>query len=165
MATPPSRVYPQAMPIRGLGAILLTLSACASQKPLPPCPAADPPDHELVTPAELELPADQRMPEGATPPERIASPAPVLPEDAFANSTGPEVVIVKYRVDAEGAVSSAEVTRGQAPFSETAVAAVKQMKFRPASHEGRPIAVHQVRRFVFRHSYAHCQEGSEQAPP
>jgi TonB family protein len=137
---------------------LTLLAACASPQPLPPCPAPGPSDDELVRPAELELPADKRMPEGATPPELVASPEPVLPDNAFEGASGPQVVVVEYRIDETGNVASTEIRRGQPPFSETAVEAVMRMKFRPATHEGAAIAVYQVRRFVFRHSFAHCDD-------
>jgi TonB family protein len=145
---------------RGMRAIVFAtlLLACASPQSLPPCPAPGPSDDELVRPAELELPADKRMPEGATPPELIASPEPALPDDAFAAASGPQVVVVEYRVDEMGNVAGTEIRRGQPPFSEAAVEAVMKMKFRPASHEGAAIAVYQVRRFVFRHSFAHCDD-------
>lgn len=145
--------------------LVLCLAACAGPKPLPPCPEPGSPDEALVRPGELELPPEERMPEGASPPEVVRSSEPVLPEDAFAQGAGPVVVIIKYRVDPEGKVDHTEVTRGQPPFSEAAVDAVKQMSFRPATHEGAPIAAYQMRRFVFRHSYAHCDGGAQPPQP
>lgn len=142
--------------IAGTLAFALTLGGCAAPKPLPPCPEPGPPDEALVQPSELELPPEERMPEGATPPERLVAPEPALPDDAFAGSTEPAVVIVKYRVDERGEVTTTEVTRGASPFREAALEAVRGMRFRPATHEGAPIAVFQIRRFVFRHGYAHC---------
>lgn len=76
------------------------------------------------------------------PPEKIHSPDPVYPEEArMARIQG--AVILQTIIDARGKVTDIRVLKGlPSGLTEAAVAAVSQWRFRPATLEGEPVAVH-----------------------
>lgn len=115
------------------------------------------PDPDLEVPAEVPFavpdvpgpPPSEPEDEGpvyvvgeVVPPEPVHTPRPRYPEIARqAGRTG--TVIVQATIDREGSVTEVEVLRG-APMglTEAAVEAVRRWRFRPATLEGRPVAVY-----------------------
>jgi TonB family protein len=75
-------------------------------------------------------------------PEKIHAPEPIYPEEArLAHIQG--VVILQTIIDAKGDVTDIRVLKGlPSGLTEAAVAAVSQWRFRPATLEGVPVAVH-----------------------
>ncbi len=71
-----------------------------------------------------------------TRPEVLAAPDVAYPEGA----TGDATVILVLLVDEAGAVTSAEVERGNEPFAAAARAGALRFRFRPASRDGAPAA-------------------------
>ena len=76
------------------------------------------------------------------PPERIHSPQPRYTEEARkARIQG--VVILQAVIDALGNVSRIEVVKGLPEgLEESAVATVRSWKYKPATHEGKPVPVY-----------------------
>ena len=95
--------------------------------PAPPEPAADGPVHVIGA---------------VVPPEAVFAPEPQYPEPARRLGR-PGTVVLQATIDPEGRVTELEVLRGEPlGMTEAAVAAVRQWRFRPATLEGRPIAVY-----------------------
>jgi len=90
------------------------------------------------------------LPEEATPPvESPANRRPEYPESARA--AGVEgLVILKIVVTESGRVGNIQVMKGEQPFVEAAIAAVKTYTFQPAVLAGRPIAVFRIIKVPFR---------------
>ncbi len=118
----------------------------------PPAPAATPAAITATAPPPEPAPrpraaahAPIQMTEGVTPPEAaVDNPQPAYPEEARA--AGKEgVVVVKFVVSTRGTVEQIQVLKGEPPFVEAALAAVKTWRFtRPALLDGSPVAVYRV---------------------
>ena len=75
-------------------------------------------------------------------PERIFAPDPVYPEEARQGRVQ-GVVILQTIIDAAGKVTNVRVLKGlPSGLTEAAVDAVSQWRFRPATLEGKPVAVY-----------------------
>jgi periplasmic protein TonB len=73
-------------------------------------------------------------------PERLMEPIPVYPKAAIdAGIQG--IVPVMARVLADGTVGETHVMRSIPALDDAAVQAVKRMRFKPASYQGKPVAV------------------------
>ena len=59
------------------------------------------------------------------------------------------VVILKFVISLDGSVEDIEVVAGEEPFVASALAAVKAWRYRPASIDGRPTALHHQVRVPF----------------
>jgi len=94
--------------------------------------------------------APVNLPEEATPPvESPANRRPDYPESARA--AGIEgLVILKIVVTESGKVGNIQVMKGEPPFVEAAIAAVKTHTFQPAMLAGRPISVFRIIKVPFR---------------
>jgi len=94
--------------------------------------------------------APVNLPEEATPPvESPGNRRPEYPESARA--AGVEgLVILKIVVTETGRVGNIQVMKGEPPFVEAAIAAVKTYTFQPAVLAGRPIAVFRIIKVPFR---------------
>jgi periplasmic protein TonB len=90
------------------------------------------------------------LPEEATPPvASLDNAPPSYPEGA--RTAGKEgLVILKIVITAEGRVENIRVLKGEPPFVEAAILAVKSYSFKPALFEGRPIAVYRILKIPFR---------------
>jgi protein TonB len=80
---------------------------------------------------------------GVQPPLRVKSAEPVYPPLAK-KARRTASVVVRALVDEEGRVVQAEIARGDASklgFDEAALAAARQMLFRPASKDGVPVKI------------------------
>jgi protein TonB len=90
------------------------------------------------------------LPEEATPPvASLDNAPPAYPE--VARTAGKEgLVILKVVITAEGRVENIRVLKGEPPFVEAAVLAVKGYSFKPALLDGRPIAVYRILKIPFR---------------
>ncbi|MFW6175811.1 MAG: TonB family protein [Acidobacteriota bacterium] len=142
---PPPREASRSVPVPEL---------LVDEPPREPTPLPDP---DLEAPAEVAFaipdvpgpPPSEPEDEGpvhvvgeVVPPEPVHTPRPRYPEIARrAGRTG--TVIVQATIDREGTVTDVEVLRG-APLgmTEAAVEAVRRWRFRPATREGRPVAVY-----------------------
>jgi protein TonB len=72
-------------------------------------------------------------------PEQLMAPAPVYPKAAIdAGIQG--IVPVMARVLADGTVGETHVMRSIPALDDAAVQAVKRMRFKPASYQGKPVA-------------------------
>lgn len=76
------------------------------------------------------------------PPETLFAPQPAYPH-AARHLGRPGTVVLQATIDREGRVTDLEVLRGE-PFgmTEAALEAVRRWRFRPATLEGRPVAVY-----------------------
>ena len=94
--------------------------------------------------------APVNLPEEATPPvESPANRRPEYPESARA--AGVEgLVILKIVVTESGKVGNIQVMKGEPPFVDAAIAAVKTYAFQPAMLAGRPISVFRIIKVPFR---------------
>ena len=94
--------------------------------------------------------APVNLPEEATPPvESSANRRPEYPESARA--AGVEgLVILKIVVTETGKVANIQVMKGEPPFVDAAIAAVKTYTFQPAMLAGRPISVFRIIKVPFR---------------
>jgi protein TonB len=94
--------------------------------------------------------APMNLPEEATPPQEVpGNRRPDYPESARA--AGLEgLVILKIVVTEMGRVGNIQVMKGEPPFVEAAIAAVKTHTFQPAMLAGRPIAVFRIIKVPFR---------------
>jgi len=90
------------------------------------------------------------LPEEATPP--VESPDNRRPEyPEAARAAGQEgLVILKIVVTETGRVGNIQVLKGDAPFVEAALLAVKSYRYEPATLAGRPIAVFRIVKIPFR---------------
>ncbi len=103
-------------------------------------PPPEPPRH--VRPAAH---APLQMTEGISPPEPAPENAqPEFPEEARA--AGKEgVVVLKFVVTVAGTVEQIQVLKGEPPFVDAAVAAVRTWRFRrPAMLDGSPVPVFRI---------------------
>lgn len=95
--------------------------------PLPPEPEPEGPIHVLGA---------------VVPPEAVFAPEPQYPPAAL-RLHRPGTVVLQATIDREGRVSDLEVLRGEPlGMTEAALAAVRHWRFRPATLEGRPVAVY-----------------------
>jgi periplasmic protein TonB len=107
--------------------------------PAPPAPPPPPP--KPAGPVQLT--------ENDTPAEAISTPQPPYPEQA--RSDGVEAtVVVRFVVTETGDVTNVTVVRGHPLFDAGVLATVKGWRFKPALHEGRPIASYRVARIPFK---------------
>jgi len=83
----------------------------------------------------------QRLTTGIQPPVVIERVNPHYPQSALdAGTSG--IVIVETKISEKGNVDEARVVRGLSPeLDEAAMEAVKQWKFKPATLDGKPVAV------------------------
>lgn len=135
--TPPEVVVPvpeileplivESRPVEPPAPVVLEVPPVAVEIPAPPPPPA----------ADLPI----RFGSGMTRPVKISGPAPAYTEVARrARVTG--VVILEAVIDKHGEVTDLEVLK-DLPFglTESALRAVGQWRFEPATHGGRPVAV------------------------
>lgn len=114
---------------------------------VPPQPAlsATAPPAEPARRVRPAAHAPMQITEGVTPPEPSPENAqPAFPEEARA--AGKEgVVVLKFVVTESGAVSNIQVLKGEPPFVDAALAAVRTWRFqRPAMLDGAPVPVFRV---------------------
>ena len=64
----------------------------------------------------------------------------VHPEEAIRDSLGGKVFL-KFIVNVDGSVSDVRVLRGPEVFHQAAIDAISQYRFKPAEHNGKPVAV------------------------
>lgn len=84
-----------------------------------------------------------------TPPELVENVEPVYPESKKAAHESADVEL-KLTVDESGAVTDVEVTRSAGDaFDEAAIAAARQLKFKPATRDGSAIAARIPFHFAF----------------
>ena len=77
-----------------------------------------------------------------TPPTRLATPLPSLPQAAWAAGVSGTVVLMLV-IDTAGDVAEVQVIEGLPEgTTERAVQAVRQWKFKPAEKDGRPVSVY-----------------------
>ncbi|MGZ3440219.1 MAG: energy transducer TonB, partial [Polyangia bacterium] len=104
-----------------------------------------------ATAAAHEPDEDEHPPDSA--PVPLAHADALFPPQARAAGVSGTVGL-ELTVDADGNVTDVKVTRAAGfGFDESAVAAARQLKFRPAVHDGKPIAatVAFEQRFTLRH--------------
>ena len=106
-------------------------------------------DHGTAVGVWLEVPFDFHFPKGTDsqatrasghyePPAVIERTKPVYPE--FAKEAQIQgTVLLRARIDVDGAVTGIEVLQGVVGLNGTAVEAVKHWKFRAATMNGRPV--------------------------
>lgn len=111
-------------------------------KAAPPPPPPPPPPPKRSDP--ISLPEDAEPPE---PDEGNATPA--FPE-AMRVAGKEGLVILKIVVTDKGHVGKIEVLRGEEPFIQAALDAVKTWKFSPAMVENQPTAVYRIIKIPFR---------------
>jgi TonB family protein len=105
--------------------------------------------HRDATKAAFPLDHEERLPirtvqwmQLASPPERLASPAPQPPARGK--------VAVSYIIDTTGKVRVPAVVNATQPeLGLAALAAVKQWQFAPPMHDGMPVLVEDTRSFTF----------------
>ena len=73
-------------------------------------------------------------------PKVLHAVAPVHPEEAIRDSLEGKVFL-RFIVNVNGSVSDVSVLRGEAIFHRAAIDAVSQCRFKPAEHNGKPVAV------------------------
>ena len=73
-------------------------------------------------------------------PKVMHSVKPVHPEEAIRDSLEGKVFL-KFIVNLDGSVSDVRVLRGTEEFHQAAIDAVSQFRFKPAEHNGEPVAV------------------------
>ena len=59
-------------------------------------------------------------------------------------------VFLKFMVNVDGSVSDVRVLRGTEVFHQAAIDAVSQFRFKPAEHNGEPVAVWMTQPVTFR---------------
>ena len=74
---------------------------------------------------------------------------PVHPEEALKDSLEGKVFL-KFMVNLDGSVSDVRVLRGTEVFRQAAIDAVSQFRFKPAEHNGKPVAVWMTQPVSFR---------------
>ena len=82
-------------------------------------------------------------------PKVLHSVKPVHPEEALRDSLEGKV-FVKFIVNVDGSVSNVRVLRGPEVFHQAAIDAVSQFRFKPAEHNGKPVAVWMTQPVTFR---------------
>ena len=73
----------------------------------------------------------------------------VYPEEALRDSLEGKVFL-KFMVNLDGSVSDVRVLRGTEMFHQAAIDAVSQFRFKPAEHNGKPVAVWMTQPVTFR---------------
>lgn len=98
----------------------------------------------------------QVKPEAPALPEKASAPVPLdtnavpeYPADAKAAGLG-GMVILKVVIDAGGAVEDVVVMRGESPFVEAALKAVKTWRYEPARVDGQAMRVYRIIKIPFR---------------
>ena len=71
------------------------------------------------------------------------------PEEALRDSLEGKVFL-KFRVNVDGSVSDVRVLRGPEVFHQAAIDGVSQFRFKPAEHNGKPVAVWMTQPVTFR---------------
>ena len=82
-------------------------------------------------------------------PKVLRSVKPVHPEEALRDSLEGKVFL-KFMVNLDGSVSDVRVLRGTEEFHQAAIDAVSQFRFKPAEHNGEPVAVWMTQPISFR---------------
>lgn len=82
-------------------------------------------------------------------PKVMHSVKPVHPEEAIRDSLEGKVFL-KFIVNVDGSVSDVRVLRGQEVFRQAAIDAVSQFRYKPAEHNGKPVAVWMTQPVSFR---------------
>ncbi len=81
-------------------------------------------------------------------PKVMHSVKPMYPEEALRDSLEGKVFL-KFIVNVDGSVSDVSVLRGLEEFHQAAIDAVSQVRFKPAEHNGKPVAVWMVQPVSF----------------
>ena len=91
----------------------------------------------------LGLDEPLRVGDEVTRPEIIHQVNAVIPEAARKHPGFSGQVVVEAIIDRQGRIQNARVLKGQ-PYglSESAIASVKQWRFKPATHKGKPVKVY-----------------------
>jgi len=110
--------------------------------PEPPAPPPPPPATVGGGPVDV-IDLDQRA--VAEP----GNPTPEYPADARTQQLE-GLVIVRIDIAADGSVTKAQVLKGEPPFTDAVLSAVKRWRFQPARAGGQPVATRQIFRFPFR---------------
>ena len=82
-------------------------------------------------------------------PKVLHAVKPVHPEEALRDSLEGKVFL-KFIVNVDGSVSDVRVLRGTEEFHQAAIDAVSQCRFKPAEHNGKPVAVWMTQPVSFR---------------
>lgn len=82
-------------------------------------------------------------------PKVLHSVKPVHPEEAVRDSLEGKVFL-KFMVNVDGSVSDVRVLRGPEVFHQAAIDGVSQYRFKPAEHNGKPVAVWMTQPVSFR---------------
>ena len=82
-------------------------------------------------------------------PKVLHSVKPVHPEEALRDSLEGKVFL-KFIVNLDGSVSDVRVLRGPEVFHQAAIDAVSQVRFKPAEHNGKVVAVWMTQPITFR---------------
>ena len=82
-------------------------------------------------------------------PKVLHSVKPVHPEEAIRDSLE-DKVFLKFMVNLDGSVSDLRVLRGKEIFHKAAIDAVSQFRYKPAEHNGKPVAVWMTQPVSFR---------------
>ena len=82
-------------------------------------------------------------------PKLLHSVKPVHPEEAIRDSLEGKVFL-KFMVNVDGSVSDVRVLRGAEVFHQAAIDAVSQFRYKPAEHNGKPVAVWMTQPVSFR---------------
>lgn len=115
-----------------------------------PADGGDPAGREGGLAGSLQAGPAIALPEEADPPVPLPSNVPpTYPAEARAEGrTG--LVILKVVIRADGAVAEVERMRGEEPFVQAAIEAVRSWRYRPARFEGRAITVYRIIQIPFR---------------
>ncbi len=81
-------------------------------------------------------------------PKVMHSVKPMYPEEALRDSLEGKVFL-RFIVNLDGSVSDVRVLRGTEEFHQAAIDAVSQVRFKPAEHNGKPVAVWMVQPVSF----------------
>ncbi len=81
-------------------------------------------------------------------PKVMHSVKPMYPEEALRDSLEGKVFL-RFIVNLDGSVSDVRVLRGLEEFHQAAIDAVSQVRFKPAEHNGKPVAVWMVQPVSF----------------
>ncbi|MCY3682591.1 MAG: M56 family metallopeptidase [Gemmatimonadetes bacterium] len=82
-------------------------------------------------------------------PKVLHAVKPVHPKEALRDSLEGKVFL-KFMVNLDGSVSDVRVLRGTEVFRQAAIDAVSQFRFKPAEHNGKPVAVWMTQPVSFR---------------
>lgn len=82
-------------------------------------------------------------------PKVMHSVKPMYPEEALRDSLEGKVFL-RFIVNLDGSVSDVRVLRGLEEFHQAAIDAVSQFRFKPAEHNGKPVAVWMTQPMSFR---------------